>query len=79
MKNTKMEDSRPLEVIELQSFLQQCRGKANSIKLAQEFTDDISGVIKQLPSALLLWSDFNLQRRLTRAADALTLDPGEEK
>jgi hypothetical protein len=79
MKNIKKEDSHPLEVTELQSFLQQCRGKANSKRLAQKFTNDISGLIQQLQSALLLCSDFNLQRRLTRAVEALTLDPGEEQ
>lgn len=78
MKNIKKEESHPLEVTELQSFLQQCRGKANSKKLAQKFTNDTAGLIQQLHSALLLCSDFNLQRRLTRAAEALTLDPGEE-
>lgn len=56
---------------DFRSFLFECRGKANSKAIASKFTSDFSALIVQLNDAQILCKDFNLQRRLQRAADAL--------
>lgn len=57
-------------------FLSECRGKANSPKIAAKYKASTSELIKKLQEAELICKEFNLQRRLKRAAEALT--PNEE-
>ena len=57
-------------------FLSECRGKANSLKIAAKYKASTSELIKKLKEAELLCKEFNLQRRLKRATEALT--PNEE-
>lgn len=55
-----------------QSFLEQCRGKANSRIVAQRLgISNISALIVQLNETAAACLNFNLQRRLERAANAL--------
>lgn len=55
------------------SFLQQARGKANSKKVAERLSANTAELITKLNEACIKCTDdFNLQRRLMRASEALT-------
>lgn len=64
-------DNNKLTEIQFREFLAVARGKANSKKVATLQQLDVSELIKQLDKANLLSPDFNLQRRLERASEAL--------
>lgn len=56
---------------EFTEFLKDCRGKCNSKSIAGRYTSNFGALIVQLHEAENICMDFNLKRRLQRAAEAL--------
>jgi hypothetical protein len=56
---------------DFRNFFTQCRGKANAKKIAPKYTNNLSDLIRKLDQAATLSTNFNLQRRFQRAAQAL--------
>lgn len=70
-------DDSKLNSVTFLSFLQQARGKSNSKIVVERLSANTTELIKKLNEAhIKCTDDFNLQRKLKRASDALT--PGIE-
>lgn len=70
IKTMNFDDSK-LSAQEFEDFLDKCRGKANSKKVAAQITRDKNELLRQLERAFILCPDQNLSRRLDRAIQAL--------
>lgn len=64
-------DDSILSAEQFKTFLLQCRGKANSQKIACQVTNNITELISKLERGIILCPDHNLTRRLERACAAL--------
>lgn len=71
MKNITFQDE-VLSADKFLEFMKDCRGKANSKIVAQRINANVTELIKKINEAYLKCTDFNLQRRLKRASEALT-------
>lgn len=64
-------DPQKLTKQQFSSFLDKCRGKANSKKTAELYHIDKPELVRHLDRAAIITTNFNLQRRLERASAAL--------